>query len=149
MSFDGEFRRSDRAKGCFNCWRPVPENPAEYPDVRMWGHLPAFGFFVRHVEGLTLRDVQIRCDNLDRRVAAVFDDARDLELTGIRVDSAVAQPALWLNNVAGALLQNSRARHNPKAVLRITGAQTRGIRLSAVDLVPDLGTGLLPSVLLP
>ena len=36
---------------------PVPEVPADYPQSRMFGWLPASGLYVRHVYGLSMRNV--------------------------------------------------------------------------------------------
>ncbi len=35
----------------------VPEDTSGYPEFSMFGELPAWGFYVRHVEGLVMRDV--------------------------------------------------------------------------------------------
>jgi len=37
----------------------VPENEAGYPDFSMWGELPAWGFYMRHVEGIKLINVKL------------------------------------------------------------------------------------------
>ena len=37
-----------------------PEREAVYPEPTMFGELPAYGFFIRHVKGLTMRDVELR-----------------------------------------------------------------------------------------
>jgi polygalacturonase len=38
----------------------VPENEKGYPENRMFGHyLPAYGFFIRHVEGLTMDNIKL------------------------------------------------------------------------------------------
>lgn len=40
---------------------PVPEcSNNKYPDPLMYGELPSYAFFIRHVDGLTMRDVQLK-----------------------------------------------------------------------------------------
>jgi hypothetical protein len=56
----------------------VPELPEKYPEGRMFGELPAYGLYARHVEGLTLIGVQPRTSREDARPAAIFDDVRKL-----------------------------------------------------------------------
>ena len=125
----------------------VPENHERYPESTMFGTLPAYGFYVRHVEGLTMRNVQVHWDEPDSRPAAIFDDVRDLDIDAFRPAGVAAQPALWFNNVVGALVSNSQARLGVKAALRITGAESKSIRLSLSDLAPDLGAGAPKSAL--
>ncbi len=54
----------------------VPENENRYPEFTMFGELPAWGFFLRHVDGLTLRNVQLTLRARDFRPAIVQDDVR-------------------------------------------------------------------------
>jgi hypothetical protein len=125
----------------------VPENAEKYPEATMFGTLPAYGLYARHVEGLTMRNVQIRWEEPDARPAAIFDDVRDLDIDAFRPDGVAAQPALWLNNVAGALVNNSQALLGAKATVRITGAESKAIRLGLGDLAPELGAGAPKSAL--
>jgi hypothetical protein len=41
----------------------------------MFGRLPAYGFYFRHVRGLRLRDVEMRTVSPEARPAQVFVDA--------------------------------------------------------------------------
>lgn len=59
--------------------REVPENSGAYPEVNMYGnkkgmHLPTYGFFIRHVDGLTMRDVDIRLASPDARKPLLMED---------------------------------------------------------------------------
>jgi polygalacturonase len=48
--------------------RRVPEElPAAYPEFKMFGPLPAYGLYCRHVRGLRLRDVELECAKPDAR----------------------------------------------------------------------------------
>lgn len=57
-------------------WRvdDVPEKVASYPEYTMFGELPAYGIYVRHVDSLTLRNVRIRLSAPDYRPAIVLSD---------------------------------------------------------------------------
>jgi hypothetical protein len=52
----------------------VPENESGYPDAGWFGvkHFPAFGFFIRHAEDVTLDDVLITRRLADQRDEIVF-----------------------------------------------------------------------------
>lgn len=64
-------------------WRPidslaqVPERPKDYPEFSMFGELPAWGLYARHVEGLALRKVSFRCARPDYRQRVVLDDVKN------------------------------------------------------------------------
>lgn len=46
----------------------------------MFGRLPAYGFFCRHVKNLYLSRVELALASPDSRPALVCDDVADLEL---------------------------------------------------------------------
>ena len=49
--------------------RDPPEEREKYPEFRMFGPLPAYGLWSRHVRGLVMRDVRIRSLKPDARPA--------------------------------------------------------------------------------
>jgi polygalacturonase len=57
--------------------RTVPERPTAYPEYSMFGVLPTYGLFCRHVRGLKLLNVQLQLDKRDQRRAVFFDDVED------------------------------------------------------------------------
>lgn len=63
-------------------YNAVPEQIAEYPEFHMFGELPAWGLFVRHVDGLTLDNVAMWVREPDYRPAMVaVDDVHHLSGT--------------------------------------------------------------------
>lgn len=63
----------------------VPENAELYPEFSMFGELPAWGFYVRHVDGLTMKDIRIKIKKPDYRPALVFDDVKNLDLQSVQI----------------------------------------------------------------
>jgi hypothetical protein len=100
----------------------------------MFGALPAHGLYVRHVEGLTLRNVRLRVEQADARPAAVFDDVKDLQLDGLRPASGSAV-ALHLNDVVGATVDSSRPIGDGRGTLRVSGARSKEIHVSEDSLL--------------
>ncbi len=47
--------------------RAVPEHPEKYPEYAMFGKLPAYGLYCRHVSGLKLTNVQLQLAGVDKR----------------------------------------------------------------------------------
>ncbi len=61
--------------------RDVRENGGGYPENRMFGVLPAYGFFIRHVKGLTMKNVNVTIKQKDARPAILLDDVHDSQLS--------------------------------------------------------------------
>ena len=77
-------------------WRldDVPEAVDEYPEFSMFGELPSWGFYVRHVRGITFRRVKLRLSAPDFRPAFVLDDVEDVTLEGLQLPSRKGQIAV-------------------------------------------------------
>ncbi|UCD28692.1 MAG: glycoside hydrolase family 28 protein [Planctomycetota bacterium] len=73
ITYAGDGSKQDAA-------RSVPERPANYPEYSMFGTLPAYGFYCRHVDGLTFRDIDVRWNKPDHRPALICDDVQNLQL---------------------------------------------------------------------
>ena len=51
-----------------------PEKENAYPEPTMFGELPAYGFFIRHVKGIEMRDVEVSYLKEDARPPFVLND---------------------------------------------------------------------------
>ncbi len=63
----------------------IPEHPKEYPEFSMFGELPAWGFFLRHTEGVHFKHVTLRLLEKDYRPALVTDDVLNLTKKSITI----------------------------------------------------------------
>jgi hypothetical protein len=63
--------------------KKVPERPEAYPESTMYGTLPAYGFYCRHVKNLSLENVVLRTERPDQRHALVLDDAENVRISGL------------------------------------------------------------------
>lgn len=52
----------------------VPEKETNYPEFDMFGELPAWAFYLRHVRGIRFKDVRLTLKEADYRRAFVLDD---------------------------------------------------------------------------
>jgi hypothetical protein len=61
-------------------WRKgdVPEQIQKYPEFTMFGELPSWGFYLRHIDGITLQNVQLKLAADDFRPAIVDEDVDGL-----------------------------------------------------------------------
>ncbi|MBN2288448.1 MAG: glycoside hydrolase family 28 protein [Candidatus Glassbacteria bacterium] len=128
--------------------RAVPELEDQYPEAVMFGTLPAWALYCRHVEGLRLENLDLVLEGADSRPALVFDDVRGLDLDGLtekRQDSPSA-PLMVLRDVAGAGFRACRPVDSTPVFLLLEGAVQRimasGNDLSGVTKPFELGPGV-------
>jgi polygalacturonase len=62
----------------------VPEMPREYPEPSIFGILPAYGIYARHVDGLIATGIDIRFKLEDERPVVVLDDVHGATFSGFR-----------------------------------------------------------------
>jgi len=68
--------------------KEVKEAEREYPEFSMFGELPSWAFYVRHVRGITFRNVTVNLKEPDFRPAYVFDDVHGLKLENLNQPSS-------------------------------------------------------------
>jgi len=81
--------RANEAYAHVSLWRldDVPENASVYPEFTMFGELPSWGFYMRHVNGLSLKNIRVSVRDDDFRPAYIFDDVKNLTLEGGNISS--------------------------------------------------------------
>ena len=138
LGFDGGGARKDAA-------REVPERPESYPESTMFGVLPAYGFYCRHVKGLTFENLRLRTAQPDLRHAMVFDDAEDVSIDRLDAESLPQGAAMIrFTQANGATIRGFRPKTATRTFLSLEGDATRRIvleknDLSQVDLVAEIG----------
>jgi hypothetical protein len=96
----------------------IPENEANYPEFSMFGELPAWGFYIRHAEGVKLKNVTVSYLKEDFRPAFVVDDTKGIELTNLSIPTAKEMPVLYFNNSTGITFNNLKMPvSNEKGIL--------------------------------
>ena len=68
----------------------IDEMISYYPEFSQWKELPAWGFYMRHAKGVTLRNFTFRAQKPDYRPAVVADDVTGLTLDQVVYDEASA-----------------------------------------------------------
>lgn len=108
----------------------VPERESDYPEATMFGVLPAYGLYARHVQNLRLRDLDLDVVTPDARPPLVFQAVERLEITGLsaRADAA-AGCAFRLRNVKDAFIHGCRY-HGSAAKAADVDPSCRGVRIS-------------------
>ena len=115
--------------------RKILEKPTNYPESTMFGDLPAFGFYCRHVRGMTFCNIDLRTAGPDLRHAMVFDDVENLTIDRLRTAwSAGAAAVLRLSEVRSATIRGCKAPQGANPFIRVEGQATRRIQLPGNDL---------------
>jgi polygalacturonase len=127
--------------------RDIPEQAAAYPEYSMFGVLPAYGFYCRHVKNVRILNTQVAVGRQDLRPALVCDDVEDLRLSDF--ETANSSPVLLLRNTSNAWIESNRAPKGNEVYLRLEGKQTANIYLATNDLrysnkPVDLGPTVAP-----
>ena len=61
----------------------IPEMESTYPEFSQFKELPAWGFYIRHAEGITFNNVKFKALKKDYRPAIVTDDVNGLVLKNV------------------------------------------------------------------
>jgi polygalacturonase len=76
-----------------------PENENDYPEPARFGEMPAYGFFIRHVKGIEMSDVEVSYLKDEARSAFILSDVRGVELRHIKAQHAPSVPMFILKDV--------------------------------------------------
>lgn len=84
----------------------VPELEDHYPESTMFGNLPSYGIFIRHVEGISVENIHFGLDEKDLRYAIFIDDVNKLKMKNNSFDFNYSKrPVFKLVRVTNALIE--------------------------------------------
>jgi len=84
-----------------------PEKEDAYPEPTMFGELPAYGFFIRHVKALQINDVEVSYIKEDARPPFVMNDVKGADFFRLRAQHGANVPTFALKEVEGFSVQQS------------------------------------------
>lgn len=115
--------------------RDIPELERTFPASYMFGILPAYGLYARHVRGLSLHDVRFDLAAPDLRPALVCDDVEDLELQNFRAAAhAEGECLARLRKVRCVNIANSRPLNPVCEFLQLEQTPPGEVLLNGNDL---------------
>ncbi len=94
----------------------VPENEKGYPEPAKMGIIPAYGFFIRHVKGIKMHNVEVGYLGKEIRPAIIMDDVKNADLFRIKTQAVPGIKSIVLNNVEGFSIQASEGVKNKKFI---------------------------------
>jgi len=128
LGFEGGGTKEDASQ-------QIPEKPTNYPESTMFGTLPAYGFFCRHVKGLRFHNLQLRTLAPDYRHAMVFDDVNEAVIDSLVAPFAAgAEGMIRCANSQNIYIRNCRPPNGTELFLDLRGSQTEDILLMSNDL---------------
>jgi len=90
--------------------KDVLENIKGYPEFTMFGELPSWGFYVRHVNGIQMKNIKLTLEKEDFRPAFVFDDVKELRMENIAIPSNRTNQIIFKDVVSSNLDEESLKR---------------------------------------
>ncbi|HVZ24620.1 MAG TPA: right-handed parallel beta-helix repeat-containing protein, partial [Sediminibacterium sp.] len=90
----------------------VPEFENRYPEPNKFGVIPAYGFFIRHVNGLKMRDITVSYLQEDQRPPFILNQVSNADLSDIRGQHPATINTFLLQQVAGLRVQNCEGLPN-------------------------------------
>ena len=100
-----------------------PEKENDYPEPTMFGEIPAYGFFIRHVRGLEMNGVSVTYLKDDARAPFIINDGKSIELRNIKAAHGAGVPTFILNDIENFSVSDS----HPLDDLRLPSAKQRTI----------------------
>ena len=76
-----------------------PEKEKDYPEPRMFGDIPTYGFFIRHVNSIELNNVEVSYMKDDLRPPFFLNDVKGADLFHVKAQLAREVPTFVLKNV--------------------------------------------------
>ena len=112
-----------------NLLKVVEEAENAYPEGDMFGELPAYGLFLRHVENLNISTMQLQFEKNDVRPAIYADDVKGLILSGLSAKTTEQSSSLlFLKNIKNTFLQSIRANGSEKPVIKTYSIDSKEIK---------------------
>lgn len=88
--------------------REVAENEKSYPEPSMFGVIPAYGFYVRYVNGITFDNVEVSYEKEDLRPAFILDTVKNAQFFRTNAELSSGAKMFMLKNVSDLTVRQSR-----------------------------------------
>lgn len=83
----------------------VPEYEKGYPEPAKMGIMPAYGFFIRHVNGIKMNNVEVSYLGKEVRPAIMMDDVKNADLFHIKAQTVTGAKTIVLKDVENFSIQ--------------------------------------------
>jgi polygalacturonase len=90
----------------------VPEIEKVYPDPNRFGPMPVHGFFIRHVRGIAMHNVEVKYAKEDSRPVVMLDDVQGADFVHMKLQHAPNVPMFSLKDVEDFTIYQTRPLPN-------------------------------------
>ncbi|ANE51485.1 glycoside hydrolase family 28 protein [Flavisolibacter tropicus] len=89
-------------------YRTIEAKEKDYPEAYMFGHLPAYGFYISNANDVKLSDIKIRSKAVDYRPGVAITKTELFSLSGIDAQSSNSTDAvIYITNSNNGSIKNS------------------------------------------
>jgi polygalacturonase len=100
-----------------------PEKETAYPEPNMFGVIPAYGLYCRHVRNLTVRQMAVAFEKEDKRPPVMLEDVEGASFEKFQAQRHAEAPTMVMRNVSDIQLEEAGAMKK----LRIASLQSGSI----------------------
>jgi polygalacturonase len=112
-------------------YREVPEKEKDYPEGTMFGVLPAYGFYIRHAQNISVTGGETNTANPDSRPAFYLDDVVNGKLANLTLcGNESSEASVWLNQSEKITIQECTLQGTLPCFVRVDGAETRSVSVN-------------------
>ena len=77
----------------------IPENEEDYPEYSMFGELPAWGIYMRHIDSIYMNNILLSIEKADYRPAIVLDYVVEFNLKTIEIQGDPKKIKIYQNGL--------------------------------------------------
>lgn len=101
-----------------------------YPESTMWGNLPSYGFYLRHVKDVKFSNITLKFKAKDERPAIICSDVEKVNFNQVSLDiDSSAESVFVFDNVREAVISNSIIDNEVDYFLKVNDDISRDIYL--------------------
>lgn len=103
--------------------KDVPENASGYPVASMFDtQLPAYGFFLRHVDNISFRNISFALQEKEERPALYLENVQNSRFNEIRTEHPKTEaPVFIVNNSQNITITGDAGTSSPHQFAKLTG----------------------------
>jgi polygalacturonase len=110
----------------------IEEKERSYPEATMFGKLPAYGMFIRHVRHVKMINVEFHLENKDMRPAVALEDVHFGRFENIIADLSAQSPFFVAGSSSDISIKNPGSPDRARSVISLLNENMKSIRLTDV-----------------
>ena len=112
--------------------REIDERETKYPEATMFGMLPSYGMFIRHVENISMRNVEFFAKSPEARPAFYLEDVQGGEFQNLNIDIDHSASIFNAKDVTDISIDHLIINASCNSIMTVKGSKSKGIKLSEV-----------------